>query len=307
MLCIIGAGNVVAHRLLPALTWHGIDVRDLRVHGTHDDPEQLDVDGVAVRVERHRPEDLAQVAADTDLVPWLATPPFHARRDLLAACTGRRFVCEKPLGMTLDDVHWLEQNPQLLGDAFVLSYYVQEKLAPLLWLTGALTPPKALLGREAAFLDPGADVTPTRASMLLSEGLVRTSGDAVSSWQQGGGMSEFAVHAPAMLGNLGLEVTRTRIGKGAVTFTGPNAWARVVRPGPTSRQVVCETEHGPCRGDGLTRSAHAVTAASVRTAGILEHCPAYGSVTAYALQWLAGANYAGDGRHQLAALRTALA
>lgn len=303
MLCVIGAGNVVEHKLLPALLWLGVDLRTIEIHGTHDDPEHLNVDGTRLNITRHHPKELPDVAANTDLTPWLATPPFSARRELLAACRGQKIVCEKPLGTNLDDLLWLDENLDALTNAFVLSYYAMEKFAPLLWLTGALKPPEALISRGAAHLDAGPDLLPIHAELILSEPLVRTAGDTVSAWQQGEGIYEFAVHAPAILAGLNLPATAAQKSPTRVLFAGPGSQASVTRPGPNRKTVTLAAANGTGYADGQERTAWTSVDGATRNARLDTTCPPYGSVVAYALEWLNGGIYHGDRVNQLHALR----
>lgn len=304
MLCVIGAGNVVQGRLLQALKWHGIDLADIQVHGTWDDPPHLVVDDQHVYVIRHKAEELPQVAAQTELTVWLASPPYQARREFLVACLGKRYVCEKPLGMTLNDLQWLQENPKVLSEGFVLSYYVQEKLAPVLWLTGKLHVPRTLLDRGAVYFQEAQAGEVKAATMLLREELSRGNGEVVSAWQQKGGIGEFAVHAPAMFANLGLTVNSTSYGKGCVTFKGAQSVARVQRPGKLIRSIRVETSEGICLGDGVHRVASLLTRDGVFSAGIDSNCPPYSVVVAYALDWLRNnSSYSGDGAHQMTGLR----
>ena len=302
VLCIIGAGNVVQHKLLPALAWLGVDLKGLRIYGTHDDPQYISTAGARLTVSRHHPNQFADIAASTDLIPWLALPPINARRDLLDACRERKVVCEKPVGTSRDDLKWLEENRDALVNTFVLSYYVQERLAPAFWLTGALKPPAILLTREVAHLEAGPDLVPRHAELILSETFVRTGGDTVSTWQQGDGIQEFAVHAPAILAGLGLAADSCHRATNQILFTGPRSRAIVTRPGPNRKTLTITTENGTCYADGQNRTAR-VTGGAAQSASIYPACPPYVAVTAYVMEWLNGGSYCGDGTNQLHALR----
>lgn len=303
MFAIVGAGNVVTRLLIPALAWHGIPASDLRIYGTPDDPTHLDTPAGRVPVDRHPPGDIPARIAAQELTPWLATPPARARRDLIAACEGRKYVCEKPLGASRDDLDWLTGHPQLLTDCFALSYYVQEKWAPLLWQTTRLEPPARLAGDVC--LDPPEHGTITSCRIELSEPQTRSDGRQISSWQTGrGGLDEFAIHAAALVSNLGLDVTACARGNQDITFTGPGVHAHIQRPGPARRIAIVGIDGGTITADASQRSAALTRGAGTPSqAAIPSSVPSYGVVTSYVLEWLGGTSaYAGDLDHQLAAL-----
>ena len=295
---------MVRHRLLRALRWNGIDLDTVEIHGLDTDPPTLEMDGTTLPVRRHTLGGLVDVLAVTPLVPWLATPPFGARRDLLQALAGRRAIVEKPLGMTRDDVRWLTANTHFLSDAFVLSYYVHEKFAPALWLTGSLRPPDRLLG-QTVFCDTDAPAAldVISAEVVLSEGSVRPSGDAVSSWAAGAGLMEFAIHVPAVFHRLGLAVRVARSSRTEIVFEGDATRGLVVRPGLLRRTLRATATDCRVDADGVDRSA-LLDGAYHGRAWVDPSCPAYGCVVAYVLQWLHGGYNAGDFAAQLTALVT---
>lgn len=285
---------MVSQKLVPAL--EALGLRGYEVHGLLDDP----FTHPDIPVFRHRePRDLARVVSSTGLIPWVATPPFHARSAILQAAQGRRIILEKPLGLTSGDCRYLLANPALVQNSFVLSYYTQAKFAPLLWALGTQKPSPRLL----TYLEGDLSVNehPVEADLVLSEPLTRQAGDTVSSWQQDQ-LTEFAVHGPATLHALGLPATDLVLNEPTrVEVTGPASRARVSRPGPDRKTLRVRTPSFSLLADGTAR----YTTCDRGSLGLRADTPSYLPLLAAALDWLEdpAAHYAGALNEQLAALQ----
>jgi hypothetical protein len=297
MFAIIGAGNVVTAKLIPALTQMG--VRNYQIFGLPSDESET-LCGQRI----YRNENLSSVVANTELIPWLATPPLHARKELLRAAVARPVIVEKPLGANFHDSLYLQENPQLLHRAFTLSYYTQSLLAPLLWALGKSTPPERLTPWIQGTLQTDEPVTLTRA--ILSEKQARAGSGKNAAWLQQcvqpyGSLFEFAVHMPALAYALGnTDLTVGSADSGHVTIVGKAFTGTVKRPGIDSRFVRCYTHRGILEARAGTRTVRSPWGEMSISAWAAPYLPLVANV----LTWIdEGANhFGGDTQGQLAAL-----
>lgn len=290
---VIGAGNVVSQKLVPVFEMQGIT--GYEIHALKEDSlahSQADV------FKHREPSELANVVANTELIPWVATPPFQARSEILESAEGRSMVLEKPLGLTANDYLFCSSKLDLFRNAFVLSYYTQAKFAPLLWALGLQEPSSRLTG----YLEGGLQVEdpPLEASLILSEPMTRTAGDSVSPWQEKH-LIELAVHGPATLHALGLPAEELVLSEAdRVEVMGPSSSAQIIRPGEDRKTVQVHTDSIKLFADGSNRSV-------VSTRGYLAlsaETPGYLPLLALVLDWLEdpSSNYAGGFAEQLSAL-----
>lgn len=296
IISIVGAGNVVENRLIPALLWAGFDQNNIKIYGLDSDKTSIEArtaSGVAkFPVLRHSLDKLPNAVGKAEGIVWLATPPFSARKNFLKILDGRSFIVEKPLGLTREDFLFLEKNFFLLKNCFVLSYYFMEKFAPFFWMTGALPVPSLLLSQNfvtlsADMLVPSVNYSDIETvEVSLSEPYSRQSGDSVSSWQKDFGLLEFSVHAGAALSNLGLDYKLVHRSNTLIKYSSDKGSALVERPSETSRSIVLQTKHGLYKADGINRSASFSSKQGSATYSINPDAPLYSSVVAYALDYI---------------------
>jgi len=210
-LLIVGAGDVVANRMLPALAAAGIARRATIIHDgicEVTDASGLDIEIVEIpRRAEGKIEAIQRIAAATAAPVIVATPP-QPRLDIALACRslGLPIVLEKPLYTTLVDRDrfgaLLARDPHVYG----LSYYVQEKALawaylnaideadePYLVANGAPATAKSLF-RNLGRLE--------RLSIVLREGAERSGHPGRTTWYASaphGVLFDLGVHVLSMI------------------------------------------------------------------------------------------------------------
>jgi predicted dehydrogenase len=132
VIAIVGSGEVVRARILPALRKLGYRNRELVVLGidSHQLKNLTDVETYCLEPTAIR-EWLVQ-----ECVPAVIATPPDTHFDYVAALadTGVKFAIEKPITLLSLERRFIEGSNQVTDRCFALSYYVLEKALPLTYL-----------------------------------------------------------------------------------------------------------------------------------------------------------------------------
>lgn len=205
---ILGAGDVVAARLLPALRRADAFARYEILHAGRCLLTEAQREDARVAVRRIDPaEPLPDEIAAADAPVFICTPP-QGRVALLRrlARPGRAIILEKPLYMSAEDAAAFSVNP-VFRESFCLSYYALEKA--LCW-TALFADRPALDGRLKTSGGGGMPALRQRASRLgrlrsltirIREGAARSPSEARRSWleeAEDGVLFDMGVHVFAL-------------------------------------------------------------------------------------------------------------
>jgi hypothetical protein len=137
---IIGAGDVVINKIIPALVSSGYNKDDLLIIGVD---EGLGPNSERDRASHHlgidrviaTPEAVMTLALRERSPTIIASPTFaHFKQIVALSNAGIPFAVEKPLTSSPSEREVLAQNHELMRNGFALSYYTLEKSLPLTYL-----------------------------------------------------------------------------------------------------------------------------------------------------------------------------
>lgn len=135
-IAVIGSGDVVRNRVLPALAWHDLKPREVKVL-TPDFSAPRKLTGFRV-MPFETSEGIIKWLRSERLPTIVASPTSSHMHYILSLWPLRTpFAVEKPLSLRPEEWRRLKRNPRWRENLFPLSYYSLEKALPLTYaLTG---------------------------------------------------------------------------------------------------------------------------------------------------------------------------
>lgn len=127
---VIGSGGIARRRTIPEGIVKAENAKLVSVYDVNTEANT----GVAKQFEAKPAENMQQVLdSDVDAV-YIATPAnFHFDQAIACAKTGKNVLCEKPLGLSVDQaqkmIDTFTQNNVLLGTGFMMRFHCQHRAA----------------------------------------------------------------------------------------------------------------------------------------------------------------------------------
>ncbi|SHN46237.1 hypothetical protein [Cryptosporangium aurantiacum] len=165
---IVGAGDVTAKRIIPALKSLGYDRDDIVVVTVPEADEdwRYHIDREAARLEIAAPDRVMDTSLRERSPTIIASPTYvHFSQLVRLANAGIPFAVEKPISSVRSERDILRSAPELMERGFALSYYTLEKALPLTYFIDPLPIYARHLSEDRPGLISGAELGSIKAEL----------------------------------------------------------------------------------------------------------------------------------------------